>query len=603
MKRILLLVISLIFITHHLFSQGIGIGTNTPDSSAVLDITHANKGLLIPRMSTTSINAINIPAKGLLVYDSLINQFKVNIGTPASPNFQPIGPGNAWNIVGNTGINPANQFIGNTDNQPLRFRINNIQAGELHPATGNIFWGMRSGAANTSGFSNVAIGTDALNLNTNKSNLVAVGDSALFHNGQGSAASADGINNTAVGSKSLYSNTKGNSNTSIGEHALFSNTTGNNNTAAGALALSVNTGGFQNTAIGNFALQNNTTGSDLTAIGVDALFSNTTGFVNTATGFAALFSNTTGSFNTANGEFSLHDNTTGFDNTAVGNFTLQFNTTGSENNALGQQALKLNTTGFQNTAVGSFSLVNNKTGHDNIAVGLNALVNDTSGNNNTAIGNFAGDLAKADNNNTFIGFGANNTSGIALSNSTALGFGASVTASNQVRFGNSSTTSIGGVVGYTTLSDGRFKKNIQDNVKGIEFIMKLRPVMYQLNINALNQKLNKSNAVNDIYKNVSNENNNTFFSGFIAQEVERAANEAGYNFSGVDKPKNENDFYGLRYADFVVPLVKAVQQQQQMIEALQKQNAQLQKNNEEQKNITERLLKRLNQLESTVKHQ
>ena len=84
MKRILLLVIVLIFIAHHLFSQGIGIGTNTPDSSAVLDITHANKGLLIPRMSTTSINAINIPAKGLLVYDSLINQFKVNIGTPAS---------------------------------------------------------------------------------------------------------------------------------------------------------------------------------------------------------------------------------------------------------------------------------------------------------------------------------------------------------------------------------------------------------------------------------------------------------------------------------------------------------------------------------------
>ncbi|MCC7445733.1 MAG: hypothetical protein IT263_12970, partial [Saprospiraceae bacterium] len=34
----------------------------------------------------------------------------------------------------------------------------------------------------------------------------------------------------------------------------------------------------------------------------------------------------------------------------------------------------------------------------------------------------------------------------------------------------------------------------------------------------------------------------------------------------VDKPKNETTHYGLRYASFVVPLVKAVQEQQDMIE-------------------------------------
>ena len=59
--------------------------------------------------------------------------------------------------------------------------------------------------------------------------------------------------------------------------------------------------------------------------------------------------------------------------------------------------------------------------------------------------------------------------------------------------------------------------------------------------------------------------------------MEHAANEAGYDFSGIDKPKNENDFYGLRYSDFVVPLVKAVQQQQHRIDALEKQNDDLQK--------------------------
>jgi hypothetical protein len=58
-------------------------------------------------------------------------------------------------------------------------------------------------------------------------------------------------------------------------------------------------------------------------------------------------------------------------------------------------------------------------------------------------------------------------------------------------------------------------------------------------------------------------------SGFIAQEVEQAANEVGYNFHGVDKPKNSTSHYGLRYAEFVVPMVKAIQEQQEQINALQ----------------------------------
>ena len=60
--------------------------------------------------------------------------------------------------------------------------------------------------------------------------------------------------------------------------------------------------------------------------------------------------------------------------------------------------------------------------------------------------------------------------------------------------------------------------------------------------------------------------NSILQTGFIAQEVEQAAKESNYDFSGVDKPKNENDFYGLRYAEFVVPMVKAMQEQQKIIE-------------------------------------
>jgi hypothetical protein len=91
----------------------------------------------------------------------------------------------------------------------------------------------------------------------------------------------------------------------------------------------------------------------------------------------------------------------------------------------------------------------------------------------------------------------------------------------------------------------------------------------------INGKINSK--TDDQLKKNTDENAKTIFSGFVAQEVEQAAKDAGYDFSGVDKPKNENDMYGLRYSEFVVPLVKAMQEQQQMINDLRKQNADLQK--------------------------
>ncbi|MBO73919.1 MAG: hypothetical protein CMD33_01450 [Flavobacteriales bacterium] len=44
------------------------------------------------------------------------------------------------------------------------------------------------------------------------------------------------------------------------------------------------------------------------------------------------------------------------------------------------------------------------------------------------------------------------------------------------------------------------------------------------------------------------------------------------NSSGVDAPQNDKDVYGIRYSDFVVPLVKAIQQQQEMIDRQEADN-------------------------------
>ena len=80
--------------------------------------------------------------------------------------------------------------------------------------------------------------------------------------------------------------------------------------------------------------------------------------------------------------------------------------------------------------------------------------------------------------------------------------------------------------------------------------------------------------------------------GFIAQEVEEAAKKVGFNFDGVDAPKNENDLYGIRYAEFVVPLVKAVQEQQVTINAQQTTINAQQKQINELKLMVEALMKK-----------
>lgn len=170
--------------------------------------------------------------------------------------------------------------------------------------------------------------------------------------------------------------------------------------------------------------------------------------------------------------------------------------------------------------------------------------------------------------------------------------------SNQVRIGNANVTSIGGQVGWTTFSDGRFKKNIKEDIKGLDFINKLRPVRYNVDVKGLKAYISKnikqdSEATSQIDKAIENkateEAANIVQDGFVAQEVEKAATELGFEFSGVDKPKSKDGLYGLRYDNFVVPLVKAVQE--------------LSKENEDLKNQNAALENRLEKLEALITNQ
>src|SRR6266542_2104156 len=366
----------------------------------------------------------------------------------------------------------------------------------------------------------------------------------------------------------------------VGLNAGNTSLTGEQNTGAGQFSLSSLTSGQQNTANGYSSLYSNTTGGANTANGHRSLSSNTTGSYNTASGAGSLLFNTTGSKNTANGIYSLLSNTTGYANTASGSAALQFNTTGYQNTAYGWEAMIHNTEGFNNTASGVFSLSSNTTGFFNTASGSNSLYLNTTGSYNTTSGYESLFSNTTGSENTALGFNANVVFDT-LFNATAIGYGALVNKSNKVRIGNTIVTSIEGQVTLTTPSDGRYKKDIKENVQGLAFINSLRPITYTVNVKGLNEYYNKGRkqlsnnsisdnedgALNAEMKKAEDEASKIVYNGFIAQEVEAAAKKLNYDFSGVDKPQTKDGLHGLRYADFVVPLVKAVQELSKMNDA------------------------------------
>jgi hypothetical protein len=334
-----------------------------------------------------------------------------------------------------------------------------------------------------------------------------------------------------------------------------------NNQKAGRIESNVNTA---NTFFGYLSGSLNSNGGYNTAIGYSTLASSTGSSGNTATGAFALSANTNaGNYNSAFGGEALTSNIGGSANTAIGNSAMLNNRNGRMNTAIGVEALRNNIGGGRNTAVGIASLLNNDAGNFNTAIGNFSLATNISGDYNSAVGYNAG------------------VGGINFTNATAIGANATATASNRIRIGDGAILRIEANQPITVTSDGRFKNNVSEkDVKGIEFIKKLRPVVYNFDgekyTNFVTKNMPDSIRKSFLKKDFSTANN-TRQSGFIAQEVEKAAKESGYNFSGVYAPENENDNYSIAYSTFVVPLVKAMQEQQVMIEKLQKEVEELKK--------------------------
>lgn len=119
-KTILLIGILVSLNNIPLFSQtnSVGIGTLTPDPSAILDIDASplnNKGVLVPRLTTGQRLAIPSPANGLLVFDSDFSCFYYWSTTSTSwKSLCESGSGGATGSTGSTGIAGAMGVTGTT---------------------------------------------------------------------------------------------------------------------------------------------------------------------------------------------------------------------------------------------------------------------------------------------------------------------------------------------------------------------------------------------------------------------------------------------------------------------------------------------------------
>ncbi|MBE7174335.1 MAG: tail fiber domain-containing protein [Williamsia sp.] len=468
----------------------------------------------------------------------------------------------SWSTTGNSGTNPPASFLGTTDAKDLVFKTNNTERGRILSAGGWRF-GNASNYVSISAAGKLSFaGTGAYLVGANKYAFQydAAPNYGLYFNAAARQYEFRNKNAAAVFSISADSGTVN------VQNGYYLN----------GLPAFNQYNDITNTLVGN-AGNPALTGYNLTATGYGALAANTTGEANTAYGGNSLVRNTIGGSNTAIGYGALASNISGNANTASGIGCLQANQTGSLNTGTGYNALSLNTTGFNNTADGQGALYRNTSGTFNTAQGLGALTYNETGSYNTALGASAG------------------PSGADFVNTTSVGYGAVATASNSVVVGNTSVTKIGGYANWTNFSDGRYKKNITQNVPGLSFINALQPVTYTLDVPGINKAVSSSQqtAVLSVDKKSTNNNSQPatagidkaidekgkkMYTGFIAQDVEKAAQKINYDFSGVYHPQNDNDYYGLSYSDFVVPLVKAVQELSQqnnrkdsVITSLQKQ--------------------------------
>lgn len=318
-KSSLLMMIFFLFKCGYSIAQ-IGLGTSSPDVSALLDLSSTMKGLLIPRMLTSQRSLIVHPTRGLIVYNTNNNVLEVYSGPIESPSW--VGITGAKGGTGYTGaVGPTRTFLlidasmlnsANGVNSSVDGGSNNIANGAQAANLGgnhNLAEGVAS--AVVGGFNNKAIGASSVIIGGQYNQSDGIEASIIGGNNN----FASGINSAVVGGNHNLSEVSrtavvgGNHNKATFEDAVVSG--GINNIASGSKSAVLGgenniSSGSNSSVVGGFS--NISSGTNSCIIGGNNNTSEGTnsvvlaGNLNKATGESATVSS--GSNNTASGNKS-----------------------------------------------------------------------------------------------------------------------------------------------------------------------------------------------------------------------------------------------------------------------------------------------------------
>ena len=227
-----------------------GIGTASPDSSAKLEVASNNKGILIPRMTSSQITAITNPANGLLVYQTDgVTGFYFNSGISGTPNWTRVNSdwvksgndisysGGNVSISGNqttTGSVTASSFIGN-GSQLSNVLTKVTGSWVLAPGSNNVEFSLTPGGTYAMWvYGNIPNGIAMWNatVTTANTNVPVVGSQYAWYYAAGNALVFSSIPDQIIGSNNtIISSPQGyNANTSHIFRFGITNNSGSNQT-------------------------------------------------------------------------------------------------------------------------------------------------------------------------------------------------------------------------------------------------------------------------------------------------------------------------------------------------------------------------------------
>ena len=242
MKKIKWFVLVTVLFNANYIGAQIGIGTNIPNPSSLLDISSTTKGLLIPRLTTVQRTTIQSPALGLIIYNIDEKRIENNISSnPLIPSWEAFGKIGLTGPQGPMGLTGGLTTIASGSSN-VASGINSTVIGGIANSATNENSTVAGGGTNTaSGIASVVVGGQT-NIASNTYSTVSGGLDNLAC-GIGSTV-AGGIANKVCGDYATISG--GVSNEATVESATIAG--GTSNKATGIK--SVVAGGFSNLASG-----------------------------------------------------------------------------------------------------------------------------------------------------------------------------------------------------------------------------------------------------------------------------------------------------------------------------------------------------------------